>query len=120
MKTFCPNCEKNTEREHTVELYECKECGEDFAKYIVSRNCNVSDVSTTQNVTTPEPASRDEIITRLKVDEERLAATYVVEIFPHEWVCRGGCHDCARFGEQIGHAPDCPITLHRTLMKELE
>ena len=30
-------------------------CGEDFAKYIVSRNCNVSDVSMTQDVTTPEP-----------------------------------------------------------------
>ena len=55
MKTFCPNCEKETECEFTAELYECKECGEDFAKYIVSRNCNVSDVSTTQDVTTPEP-----------------------------------------------------------------
>ncbi len=27
-------------------------CGEDFAKYIVSRNCNVSDVSITQDVLT--------------------------------------------------------------------
>ena len=49
-KEFCPNCEKETECEFTAELYECKECGEDFAKYIVSRNCNVSDVSTTQDV----------------------------------------------------------------------
>ena len=55
MKTLCPNCEKETECEFTAELYECKECGEDFAKYIVSRNCNVSDVSITQDVTTPEP-----------------------------------------------------------------
>ena len=67
-----------------------------------------------------EIARRDEIITRLKEDAERLAATYVVEVFPHEWVCRGGCHHWARFGEQIDHAPDCPITLHRALMKELE
>jgi len=52
MKTLCPNCEKETECEFTAELYECKECGEDFAKYIVSRNCNVSDVSTTQDVLT--------------------------------------------------------------------
>jgi len=52
MKTLCPNCEKDTECIHTAELYECKECGEDFAKYIVSRNCNVSDVSTTQDVLT--------------------------------------------------------------------
>ena len=67
-----------------------------------------------------EVARRDEIITRLKEDAERLASTYVVEVFPHEWVCRGGCHHWARFGEQIDHAPDCPITLHRALMKELE
>jgi len=52
MKTFCPNCERETECEFTAELYECKECGEDFAKYIVSRNCNVSDVSITQDVLT--------------------------------------------------------------------
>jgi len=52
MKTLCPNCEKETECEFTAELYECKECGEDFAKYIVSRNCNVSDVSITQDVLT--------------------------------------------------------------------
>lgn len=59
MKTFCPNCEKDTECEHTAELYECKECGEDFAKYIVSRNQADSDVSTTQDVLTdvktPQP-----------------------------------------------------------------
>ena len=67
-----------------------------------------------------ELARRDEIIARLKEDAERLASNYVIEAFPHEWVCRGGCHHWARFGEQIDHAPDCPITLHRALMKELE
>jgi len=67
-----------------------------------------------------ELARRDEIIARLKEDGERLASTYVIEVFPHEWVCRGGCHHWARFGEQIEHSPDCPITLHRALMKELE
>ena len=60
------------------------------------------------------------VIDRLKEDAERLASNYVIEAFPHEWVCRGGCHHWARFGEQIDHAPDCPITLHRALMKELE
>lgn len=64
-------------------------------------------------------ARRDEIIKKLKEDAERLASNYVIEAFPHEWVCRGGCHHWARFGEQIDHAPDCPITLHRALMKEL-
>ena len=82
MKTLCPNCEKETECEFTAELYECKECGEDFAKYIVSRNCNVSDVSMTRDVSTDiktpssientnpdyykqELASRDALIERL-------------------------------------------------------
>jgi hypothetical protein len=54
-KEFCPNCEAETPCTHEAELYVCDICGEDFAKYIVSRNCNVSDVSTTQDVTTPEP-----------------------------------------------------------------
>ena len=60
------------------------------------------------------------LVERLKEDGERLASTYVIEVFPHEWVCRGGCHHWARFGEQIEHSPDCPITLHRALMKEVE
>lgn len=58
MKTFCPNCEKDTECIHAAELYECQECGDDFAKYIVPRTapCTAvnepsnSDVSTTQDV----------------------------------------------------------------------
>ena len=61
----------------------------------------------------------DDLIRKLKEDAERLASTYVIEVFPHEWVCRGGCHHWARFGEQIEHSPDCPITLHRALMNEL-
>ena len=80
---FCPNCEKDAECIHTAELYECKDCGEDFAKYIVSRKPANSDVSVTQDVLTDiktgqsientnpdyykqEIARRDEIITRLK------------------------------------------------------
>ena len=53
MKTFCPNCERETECEHTAELYECNECGEDFAKYIVSRKPAESDVSMTEDVLMP-------------------------------------------------------------------
>ena len=49
---FCPNCEKDVECIHTAELYECKDCGEDFAKYIVSRKPANSDVSVTQDVLT--------------------------------------------------------------------
>ena len=51
-KQFCPNCEAETPCTHEAELYVCEICGEDFAKYIVSRNCNVSDVSVTQDVST--------------------------------------------------------------------
>ena len=65
-------------------------------------------------------AEQADTIRKLKEDAERLASTYVIEVFPHEWVCRGGCHHWARFGEQIDHAPDCPVALHRALMKELE
>ena len=54
-KEFCPNCEAETPCTHEAELFVCDICGEDFAKYIVSRNCNLPDVSTTQNVTTPVP-----------------------------------------------------------------
>jgi len=49
---FCPNCEAETPCTHEAELYVCDICGEDFAKYIVSRNCNVSDVSMTRDVST--------------------------------------------------------------------
>ena len=51
-KEFCPNCEAETPCTHEAELFVCAICGEDFAKYIVSRNCNVSDVSMTQDVLT--------------------------------------------------------------------
>jgi len=57
-KEFCPNCEAETPCTHEAELFVCDICGEDFAKYIVSRNCNVSDVSITQNVLTSIKTSR--------------------------------------------------------------
>ena len=81
-KEFCPNCEAETPCTHEAELFVCDICGEDFAKYIVSRNCNVSDVSMTRDVSTDiktpssientnpdyykqELASRDALIERL-------------------------------------------------------
>ena len=51
-KEFCPNCEAETPCTHEAELFVCDICGEDFAKYIVSRNCNLPDVSMTQDVLT--------------------------------------------------------------------
>ena len=81
-KEFCPNCEAETPCTHEAELFVCDICGEDFAKYIVSRNCTLPDVSTTQDILTPiktsqsnentnpdyykqELASRDALIERL-------------------------------------------------------
>jgi hypothetical protein len=86
-------------------------------KTMIGEHYNFRDCA---NYLKAELTRRDEIIARLKEDAERLASNYVIEAFPHEWVCRGGCHHWARFGEQIDHAPDCPITLHRALMNELE
>ena len=51
-KEFCPNCEAVVPCTHEAELFVCDICGEDFAKYIVSRNCSISDVSMTQDVLT--------------------------------------------------------------------
>jgi hypothetical protein len=33
MKTFCPNCEKETDSTIVCEVYECNECGEDNGNY---------------------------------------------------------------------------------------
>ena len=57
-KEFCPNCEADVPCTHEAELYVCDICGEDFAKYIVSRNCTLPDVSTTRDVLTPIKTSQ--------------------------------------------------------------
>ena len=67
-----------------------------------------------------EIAQRDEIIARLKEDGERLASTFVIEVYPNEFVCRSGCHHWSNKPDNIQHAADCHITLHHALMKELE
>ena len=86
---FCPNCEKDVECIHTAELYECKECGEDFAKYIVSRKPANSDVSATQDVLTDiktgqsiENTNPDYYKDELYLDEDfrTLAKTYPADV----------------------------------------
>ena len=68
-----------------------------------------------------ELVRRDEIIARLKEDAERLATRAVYwDDYGKEYEC---IHlECSGHSENIlfDHAPDCPITLHRALMKELE
>ena len=68
-----------------------------------------------------ELAAAGEIIARLKEDAERLATRAVYwDDYGNEYEC---IHlECGGHSENIlfDHAPDCPITLHRKLMKELE
>ena len=70
-----------------------------------------------------EIARRDEIISRLKEDAERLdkrAITYVyLEDTPPYYECQLCFHD-ADEPDNILHDTDCPITLHRALIEELE
>jgi hypothetical protein len=68
-----------------------------------------------------ELSRRDEIITRLKEDGERLANDLILEFCDGDFECQS-CGDDWTFyksGNEIVHAPDCPVTLHRALMKEL-
>ena len=65
-KEFCPNCEAETPCTHEAELFVCDICGEDFAKYIVSRKADVSDYSVTQDVLTDIKTLRSIENTKLK------------------------------------------------------
>ena len=95
-KEFCPNCEKDTECIHAAELYECQECGDDFAKYIVPRTapCTAvnepsnSDVSMTQDVLTdiktPQSVEIEELETvvehlQIRLSEWRGVAMLLVD-----------------------------------------
>lgn len=68
-----------------------------------------------------EIARRDEIISRLKEDAERLASGYEQvsrEIVPYCVVCKKDAF--SGYLGQIKHDDWCPVTIHRALMKELE
>ena len=131
-KEFCPNCEAEVPCTHEAELYVCDICGEDFAKYIVSRNCALPDVSMTQDVLTDvktgqsientnpdyykqEIARLTALVERLKEDAERLAKYCQHIPMPDTtcWMSSSGAWNC-----------NCGATeafyIHRTLMKELE
>jgi len=131
-KEFCPNCEAEVPCTHEAELYVCDICGEDFAKYIVSRKPANSDVSVTQDVLTDiktgqsientnpdyykqEIARLNALVERLKEDAERLAKYCQHIPMPDTtcWMSSSGAWNC-----------NCGATeafyIHRTLMKELE
>ena len=80
------------------------------ADHIVANNWNTRPI---EDGLRAELARRDEIIKRLKEDGERLAKLDGYCCILHEnWQTL-----CA---EEDTHTYDCPITLHRQLMKELE
>ena len=68
MKQFCPNCEKDSKCIHAAELYECQECGEDFAKYIVPRTnpdyYNHADIPAETSTVVNEPSNADVSMTQ--------------------------------------------------------
>ena len=69
-----------------------------------------------------ELARRDEIISRLKEDGGSLASVVtggVTQDAEEYWECPY-CMAMAYNAGDIHHSPDCPVTLHRALMKELE
>jgi len=103
MKIFCPNCEKEQEVELYSEVYECTVCREGFETQTNKRLAEVE-------------AERDE----WRQDAERLAKSFVIEVYPHEWVCRSGCHHMGKTPDTIEHSPDCPIKLHRELVAKYE
>lgn len=63
-----------------------------------------------------ELARRDEVIRKLKEDEERLFSGLKDFDGTRGWKICKFCHAEMEF---VDHASDCPITLHRALMKEL-
>ena len=81
------------------------------ADHIVANNWNTRPI---EDGLRAELASRDEIITRLKEDAERLA------VEQNYFCCQKHEAYMCHFEETDAHNPDCPITLHRALMKELE
>ena len=89
-KEFCPNCEAETPCTHEAELVVCDICGEDFAKYIVSRNCNVSDVSMTQDVLT-------DIKTGQSIEKE--TCSWIQEDDPEICYWKTGCGNSFYFTE---------------------
>ena len=64
-----------------------------------------------------EIARRDEVIRKLKEDGERLFSGLKDFDGTRGWKICKFCHAEMEF---VDHASDCPITLHRALMKELE
>ena len=89
------------------------------ADHIVANNWNTRPI---EDKLTAELARRDEIISRLKEDGDSLASVVtggVTQDAEEYWECPY-CMAMAYNAGDIHHTPDCPITLHCALMKELE
>ena len=114
-------------------IWKCETCGTEFescfkGKWELERGdaalicpeCGGVAV-TLSSIQRKELARRDEIISRLKEDAERvIEMCYGVSRDGREYYKCPHCGMSGFMGSPILHTPDCPITLHRALMKELE
>jgi len=83
---------------------------EAYEKVVINRLANLR----------AELARRDEIIKWLVEDAERLAGKLISMYADEMYECSYCGHGVSKSPDEIEHAPDCPITLHHALMKELE
>ena len=81
------------------------------ADHIVANNWNTRPI---EDELRAELARRDEIITRLKEDGERLA-----NIDPDVFCCQPHEHFVCSMSRDDVHEEDCPMVLHRELIEEL-
>jgi DNA-directed RNA polymerase subunit RPC12/RpoP len=93
--------------------YECKDCGAKSGDPEGFVYDFIFPVKEDQQATIAQLTAE---LAEARADAERLAKTFVIEVYPHEWVCRSGCHHMGKSPATINHAPDCPITLHRELV----
>ena len=109
-------------RDEELALTEKKLCNIDrSARVEVARRDEIIKQQGEVSVIFQEQLSRrDEIIARLKEDAERLAGKLISMYADEMYECSYCGHGVSKSPDEIEHAPDCPITLHRALMKEIE
>ena len=113
---------RDTDGKHNVVtdmLDEIDKLRADLAHLTAELNASMtmySVVSEQADKATADLARRDDLIKRLVEDGERLATAYSYT----NCVGETTCVYCGQFADPDDHAPDCPITLHRALMKEVE
>jgi hypothetical protein len=107
----CPFCgiASNDINDHLIDCW---------IRWVVAGDNSDLDIEDAYGPRPLEDELRDEIITRLKEDGERLAYHCVRRNHFVQYTCVL-CDAYADTIEEIQHDPDCDVLKHRTLMKEL-